>query len=90
MIQNGVCMATAQDDQSKAAAAVLVQSDDMPKDSIKVVGADFDTIKAKINTDGSKCPISVDDLLSSYYTTGFQGSSIGKAVQIINNMVLHR
>ena len=69
-------------DHEKAAAAVLVQSDAMPDDAVKVKGIDLDALRKN----GS---ISVKDLLSSYATTGFQGSSIGDAANVINNMVYY-
>lgn len=73
------------DDQQKAAAAVLVQSQPMPLDAVKVVGADFEKLSSAAKDRGTG--ITVDELLASMYTTGFQASGLGKAVEVINEMV---
>lgn len=73
------------EDQEKAAAAVLVESEPMPSDSVRVAGIDFDAIQQKARERGSG--ISIDDLVAAMYTTGFQASSLGKAVDVINHMV---
>lgn len=75
------------EDQAKAAAAVLVKSEPMPYDSVKVAGMDFDSVRAKAATRGYG--ISVDELMASMYTTGFQASSLGKAAEVIEQMVRH-
>ena len=75
----------AEKDQLKAAAAVLVPSEPMPYDAVKVIGADFDRLKGDATSRGYG--ITVDELLASMYTTGFQGSSLGKAVEVIDQMV---
>lgn len=72
------------EDQLKAAAAVLVRSTSMPAGSLEVKGADFDAMRQKTKTDGA---ITVNDLLSSMRTTGFQATSLGKAVDVIDSMV---
>ncbi|CAL3966856.1 unnamed protein product [Diplocarpon coronariae] len=58
--------------------AVLVPSNEMPEGSQKVEELDFNKIVGR--------PITVDDLMSGMNHMGFQASSIGEAVRIINNM----
>lgn len=65
---------------SSVAAAVLVQSDEMPAGSQKVEELDFNNFAGR--------PITVDDLMSGMNNMGFQATSIGDAVRIINDMVL--
>jgi deoxyhypusine synthase len=60
--------------------AVLVPSNEMPVGAQKVEELDFNKIAAS----GS---IKVDDLISGMTNMGFQASSIGEAVRIINDMV---
>lgn len=59
--------------------AVLVPSNEMPKDAQKVEELDFNKFSGR--------PITVDDLMSGMNHMGFQASSIGEAVRIINDMV---
>ena len=59
--------------------AVLVPSNEMPEGSQKVEELDFNKFEGR--------PITVDDLMSGMNNMGFQASSIGEAVRIINNMV---
>ena len=66
-------------DQETAAAAVLVQSEPMPAGAQKVEELDFNTHKDK--------PITVEELIARMTNMGFQASSIGEAVKIINDMV---
>lgn len=66
-------------DQETAAAAVLVQSEPMPADAQKVEELDFNKHKEK--------PITVEELIAGMTNMGFQASSIGEAVKIINGMV---
>lgn len=61
--------------------AVLVPSNEMPKDAQKVEELDFNKFAGR--------PITVDDLVSGMNHMGFQASSIGEAVRIINDMVRH-
>jgi deoxyhypusine synthase len=61
-----------------AAEAVLVPSDEMPKDAQKVEELDFDKITG---------PITVDHLLEGMKYMGFQATAIADAVRIINGMV---
>ncbi|KAE8447314.1 Deoxyhypusine synthase [Mollisiaceae sp. DMI_Dod_QoI] len=58
--------------------AVLVPSNEMPKDAQKVEELDFNNFTGR--------PITVDDLISGMNHMGFQASSIGEAVRIINDM----
>ncbi|KAG4420454.1 Deoxyhypusine synthase [Cadophora malorum] len=58
--------------------AVLVPSNEMPEGSQKVEELDFNSFEGR--------PITVDDLMSGMNNMGFQASSIGEAVRIINNM----
>jgi deoxyhypusine synthase len=59
--------------------AVLVPSNEMPEGSQKVEELDFNKFAGR--------PITVDDLMSGMNNMGFQASSIGEAVRIINDMV---
>ena len=61
------------------AAAVLVKSEEMPAGSKQVEELDFNAFA------GSK--ITVEDLIAGMTNMGFQASSIGEAVKIINDMV---
>lgn len=76
---------TNEEDQLKAAAAVLVQSEAMPLDSVKVQGPDFGQLRQAASS--RQHGITVDELLASMYTTGFQASSLGKAVEVVEQMV---
>ena len=64
---------------SSVAAAVLVQSNEMPAGSQTVEELDFNKFAGR--------PITVDDLMSGMNNMGFQATSIGEAVRIINDMV---
>lgn len=64
---------------SAATDAVLVASNEMPEGSQKVEELDFNQFTGR--------QITVDDLMSGMNNMGFQASSIGEAVRIINNMV---
>jgi deoxyhypusine synthase len=66
-------------DAAVAANAVLKPSIPMPSSSTQIRGVDFNEY--------SKSPITVKQLTSHFTRTGFQASSIGRAVEIINNMV---
>jgi deoxyhypusine synthase len=50
----------------------------MPSTSTKIRGVDFNDYKT---------PITAQQLTSHLARTGFQASSLGRAVEIINNMV---
>jgi deoxyhypusine synthase len=66
--------------QPPAAAtdAVLVKSVEMPQDAQKVEELDFNKFKGR--------PITAEDLLEGMKHMGFQATSIGEAVRIINEM----
>ena len=64
---------------SSATAAVLKPSVQMPQGSQKVEEFDFDKFAGR--------SITVEDLISGMNHMGFQASSIGEAVRIINDMV---
>lgn len=58
-----------------AHSSVLHASAPVPDSQVPVSGPNFDQ------------PHSLDQLLSAYSTIGFQASSLGKAVDIVNEMV---
>lgn len=60
---------------AEAAAAVLKRSEPIPETAVAVEGPDFDK------------SLSLQDLLSNYQTIGFQATSLGKAIEIVNRMV---
>lgn len=63
------------------AAAVFVKSEEMPVGSKQVEELDFNALA------GSK--MTVEDLIAGMTNMGFQASSVGEAVKIINDMVRH-
>jgi hypothetical protein len=65
-------------DAATAATAVLKPSIPMPSTSTKIRGVDFNEYKT---------PITVQQLSSHFLQTGFQATNLGKAIEIINNMV---
>jgi len=67
---------------SSVTDAVLVQSSGMPEGSQKVEELDFNKFTGR--------QITVDDLIGGMNNMGFQASSIGEAVRIINDMVSQR
>jgi deoxyhypusine synthase len=67
---------------SSVTNAVLVPSNEMPVGAQKVEELDFNKFAGR--------PITVDDLMSGMNNMGFQASSIGNAVRIINDMVSSR
>lgn len=64
---------------ASAMGAVLVKSSGMPEGSQKVEELDFNKFSGR--------EVTVDDLVSGMNHMGFQASSIGEAVRIINDMV---
>lgn len=64
---------------SAATDAVLVPSAELPQGAQTVEEIDFNDFKGK--------PITVDDVISRMSRMGFQATSIGEAVRIINDMV---
>ena len=65
---------------SGATDAVLQKSDTMPSDAQRVEELDFNKLK-------SKGPITAEDLFLGMRHMGFQASSVGEAIRIINGMV---
>lgn len=63
---------------AKAVDAVLVQSAPMPEGSVKVKGIDFNDYAGR--------PITVDELVRNMTNMGFQASSLGKAIEIVDKM----
>lgn len=63
---------------AKASNAVLVQSEQMPRDAQKVEELDFDELKG---------PVTANDLFQGMKYMGFQASSLSEAIRIINEMV---
>ncbi|KAH6900154.1 Deoxyhypusine synthase [Thelonectria olida] len=66
---------------SAATDAVLVKSEEMPKDAQKVEDLDFNKFKG---------PVSAEDLFEGMRHMGFQASSMCEAVRIINDMVSNK
>jgi hypothetical protein len=66
-------------DAATAATAVLKHSIPMPSTSTQILGVDFNNYTT---------PITVAQLTSHFSRTGFQASNLGRACEIINNMVL--
>lgn len=58
-----------------ASAAVLKPSEPVPEETVAVQGPNFDDRQT------------LDSLLKSYERIGFQANSLGKAINIVNNMV---
>lgn len=61
--------------------AVLVKSEEMPKDAQKVEELDFNKLKG---------PITAEDLFLGMRNMGFQATSMSEAIRIINDMVSTR
>jgi len=72
---------TAKDTSAPASAtdAVLKPSAPVPRDSREVQGIDFNQYAAR--------SITVEELVGGYASMGFQATSVGEAVRIINEMV---
>jgi deoxyhypusine synthase len=64
---------------SGAAAAVLKPSDPVPEDARPVQGIDFNHYAQR--------SITVEELVGGMADMGFQATSVGQAVRIINDMV---
>jgi deoxyhypusine synthase len=60
---------------SGAQAAILKESEPVPSDAVPVRGPDFES------------QISLQGFLKSYENIGFQATSFGRAVEIVNHMV---
>ena len=61
-----------------ATDAVLVKSEEMPDDAQQVEELDFNNLKR---------PITAEDIFLGTRHMGFQASSMGEAIRIINDMV---
>ncbi|KAG8726833.1 Deoxyhypusine synthase, partial [Ceratobasidium sp. 428] len=57
-----------------AAAAVLVKSQPIPEDAVPIRGPNFDR------------PLDLNALLGGYEQIGFQATSLGKAIRIVDKM----
>jgi deoxyhypusine synthase len=64
----------------RATDAVLVASDPVPEDAQQVKGIDWAALPAEHRS-------IISDFVNNLTTQGFQSSSIGDAVSIINDMV---
>ena len=75
---NALCttMASSTNVPLGASSAVLKPSEPMPEFAVSVEGPNFDT------------PVSLDGLLASYTRIGFQANSLGRAIDIVNKMVI--
>jgi deoxyhypusine synthase len=71
--------APSQNVPSGAAAAVLKPSDPVPEGARPVQGIDFN--------DYAQRSITVEELVGGMANMGFQATSVGEAVRIINDMV---
>ena len=58
-----------------ASNAVLLPSHPIPEDTLSVEGPNFE------------CSLSIDELLGSYERIGFQATSLGRAIQVVDKMV---
>jgi|TARA_R110002003_G_scaffold159_4_gene13755 hypothetical protein len=78
---NRALMSTANDTTAPAAAtdAVLKPSAPVPEGSREVQGIDFNQYASR--------SITVEELVGGYANMGFQATSVGEAVRIINDMV---
>ena len=65
-------------DVDAATGAVLIQSEDLPASTPTVMGPSFDS------------SFSLDSLLSSFLTTGFQATNLGLAIAEVNRMITWR
>lgn len=72
-------MASTSSAPAGATDAVLKPSEPVPEGVQQVQGIDFNQHAAR--------PITVDELVGGYATMGFQATSVGAAVRIINDMV---
>lgn len=66
---------------SGATDAVLKPSDPVPDGARQVEGIDFNKYRDQ--------PITVEELVAGMSSMGFQATSVGEAVRIINDMVSH-
>lgn len=64
-----------QQEPTGALDAVFVESVEMPEGSVLIQGPDFNK------------ELSLSDLLGAYKQIGYQGSSLGEAIEIVKEMV---
>jgi hypothetical protein len=67
--------AEASSSTSNAHASVLMPSEDLPEDAVHIKGPDLSN------------PITLEELLKSYNTIGFQATGLSRAIQIVEEMV---
>ena len=67
--------AEASSSTSNAHASVLMPSEDLPEDAVHIKGPDLSN------------PITLEELLKSYNTIGFQATGLSRAIQIVDEMV---
>ncbi|KAG5519027.1 hypothetical protein PMAC_002558 [Pneumocystis sp. 'macacae'] len=67
-----------------AKASVLVCSEPVLENSVKVIGLDHNKYPTHKNT--GMTSLTIEDLINSMYTTGFQATNFALAVDIINEM----
>lgn len=66
---------SAEASSSSAHASVLMPSEALPANAVHVKGPDLSN------------PITLDDLLRSYETIGFQATGLARAIQLVEEMV---
>ncbi|KAG4304247.1 hypothetical protein PORY_002428 [Pneumocystis oryctolagi] len=71
-------------DFETAKASVLVCSQPVLENAVKVIGLDHN--KYPTHKDTGMTSLSIEDLIKSMYTTGFQATNLALAVNIINEM----
>jgi hypothetical protein len=74
-----IAMASSSSAPTGATDAVLKPSEPVPEGAQEVQGIDFNQYASR--------SITVEELMSGYATMGFQATSVGEAVRIINDMV---
>ena len=67
--------AEASSSTSNAHASVLMPSEELPADAVHIKGPDLSS------------PITLEELLKSYNTIGFQATGLSRAIQIVEEMV---
>lgn len=70
-----------------AKASVLVYSEPILDNAVKVIGLDHN--KYPTHKDTGMTSLTIEDLIKSMYTTGFQATNLALAVDIINQMVYY-
>ena len=75
LYQSSKMSAEASSSTSNAHASVLMPSEDLPADAVHIKGPDL------------SIPVTLDELLKSYNTIGFQATGLSRAIQIVEEMV---